>query len=78
MKYQAGSFAGDLDSPRARAKAKADEERRAMTETAALEKLLKNRLAAAAEHFNRDYKKGFLYLQVETSSFILMLHRFLH
>lgn len=38
-----------------------------MMETAVLEKLLKTRLAAAAEHFNRDYKKGFLYLQVSRS-----------
>ena len=35
-----------------------------MTETALLEKWVKNRLAAAAEHFNRDYKKGFQFLQV--------------
>ena len=35
-----------------------------MVETAILEKLVKNRLAVAAEHFNRDYKKGFQYLQV--------------
>jgi len=31
---------------------------------ARLEKHLKGRLAAAAEHFNRDHKKGFQYLQV--------------
>lgn len=39
-----------------------------MIETAILEKLLKNRLAIAAEHFNRDYKKGFLYLQARPES----------
>ena len=33
-------------------------------EMARLEKHLKGRLAAAAEHFNRDHKKGFQYLQV--------------
>lgn len=33
-------------------------------EVARLEKHLKGRLAAAAEHFNRDFKKGFQYLQV--------------
>ena len=33
-------------------------------EQARLEKFLKGRLAAAAEHFNRDQKKGFQYLQV--------------
>ncbi|GAB4821173.1 hypothetical protein N2152v2_008219 [Parachlorella kessleri] len=32
-------------------------------EMARLEKHLKGRLAAAAEHFNRDHKKGFQYLQ---------------
>ena len=28
-----------------------------------LEKHAKNRLAVAADHFNRDYKKGFQFLQ---------------
>ncbi len=28
------------------------------------EKHAKNRLAVAADHFNRDYKKGFQFLQV--------------
>lgn len=55
---------GDLDSPHARAKAKLEQERQLMIETALLEKLLKNKLSVAAEHFNRDYKKGFQYLQV--------------
>lgn len=32
-------------------------------EVARVEKFLKGRLAAAAEHFNRDQKKGFQYLQ---------------
>jgi hypothetical protein len=32
-------------------------------ETARAEKYLKGRLAAAADHFNRDQKKGFQYLQ---------------
>ena len=45
-----------------------------MVETAILEKLVKNRLAVAAEHFNRDYKKGFQYLQVGLLS--LALHQY--
>lgn len=56
--------AGELDSPHARAQAKVDEDRKAAIDTALLEKILKNRLATAAEHFNLDYKKAFLYLQV--------------
>ena len=60
-------LAGDLDSPHARAKAKVEQERQLMIETALLEKLLKNKLSVAAEHFNRDYKKGFQYLQVSCS-----------
>jgi hypothetical protein len=56
--------AGSLDSPHARTRAKAEEGRRALIETALLEKILKNKLALAAEHFNRDYKKCFQYLQV--------------
>ena len=36
----------------------------ALAETARLEKLVKNKLAVAADHFNRDYKKGFQFLQV--------------
>ena len=32
-------------------------------ELARVEKFLKGRLAAAAEHFNRDSKKGFQFLQ---------------
>ena len=36
-------------------------------EQARLEKFLKGRLAAAAEHFNRDQKKGVQYLQVGLS-----------
>jgi len=33
-------------------------------DVARAEKFLKSKLAAAAEHFNRDQKKGFQYLQV--------------
>jgi len=33
-------------------------------ETARVEKHVKSRLAVAADHFNRDYKKGFQFLQV--------------
>ena len=33
-------------------------------EVARMEKFLKGRLAAAADHFNRDQKRGFQYLQV--------------
>ena len=36
----------------------------AVMETARVEKHVKNRLAVAADHFNRDYKKGFQFLQV--------------
>lgn len=36
----------------------------AVMETARVEKHVKSRLAVAAEHFNRDYKKGFQFLQV--------------
>lgn len=35
-----------------------------VADMARLEKHLKGRLAAAAEHFNRDQKKGLQYLQV--------------
>ena len=36
----------------------------AVMETARVEKHVKSRLAVAAAHFNRDYKKGFQFLQV--------------
>ena len=36
-----------------------------LAETARLEKHVKNKLAVAADHFNRDYKKGFQFLQVK-------------
>ena len=36
----------------------------AVMETARVEKHAKSRLAVAADHFNRDYKKGFQFLQV--------------
>ena len=39
----------------------------ALAETARLEKHVKNKLAVAADHFNRDYKKGFQFLQVNAS-----------
>jgi len=68
------AIAGALDSPHARAKAKVEEERRALVETALLEKVLKNKLALAAEHFNRDYKKSFQYLQVGQRRVLLFLH----
>lgn len=35
-----------------------------LMETARVEKHVKSRLAVAAAHFNRDYKKGFQFLQV--------------
>ena len=35
-----------------------------MATVALLEKHAKTRLAVAADHFNRDYKKGFQFLQV--------------
>lgn len=64
MKGLKKGSAGALDSPRSRARARADEERRAAVAGATLEKLLKSRLSVAAEHFNRDHKKAFLYLKV--------------
>lgn len=39
-------------------------DRLAWTEAARVEKYLKSRLAVAADHFNRDYKKGFQFLVV--------------
>lgn len=45
-----------------------EEERQLLIETALLEKLLKSKLSVAAEHFNRDYKKGFQYLQARAAS----------
>ena len=36
----------------------------AVMETARVEKHVKSRLGVAADHFNRDYKKGFQFLQV--------------
>ena len=36
----------------------------AVATVALLEKHAKTRLAVAADHFNRDYKKGFQFLQV--------------
>ena len=35
---------------------------------ALLEKHAKTRLAVAADHFNRDYKKGFQFLQVQQAT----------
>ena len=58
------AITGEMDSPHAKAKAKANEDRRTAIDTALLEKILKNRLSTAAEHFNLDAKKAFLYLQV--------------
>ena len=40
----------------------------AVMETARVEKHVKSRLAVAADHFNRDYKKGFQFLQVISKS----------
>jgi hypothetical protein len=56
--------AGDLESPKAKSKARSDEARRGQVETALVEKHLKTKLAVAADHFNRDYRKGIQYLQV--------------
>ena len=36
----------------------------ALTTAARHEKFVKGKLSVAADHFNRDYKKGFQYLQV--------------
>ena len=38
---------------------------------ALLEKHAKTRLAVAADHFNRDYKKGFQFLQVQQAKLVL-------
>lgn len=53
-----------MESPKTKARAQANELRRCAAETALLEKHLKTKLAVAADHFNRDYRKGFQYLQV--------------
>lgn len=42
----------------------AEDSKLAVMETARVEKHVKSRLAVAADHFNRDYKKGFQFLQV--------------
>ena len=55
-----------LDSVHSKAIARAEEDKRALVETALLEKWVKGRLAIAADHFNRDYKKGIQFLQVNT------------
>ena len=44
-----------------------------MLETARVEKHVKSRLAVAAAHFNRDYKKGFQFLQVIPAACFLNL-----
>lgn len=38
----------------------------ALALTARAEKQVKQRLTVAADHFNRDYRKGFQYLQVRS------------
>lgn len=43
---------------------KVDPKLLAVMETARVEKHVKSKLAVAAAHFNRDYKKGFQFLQV--------------
>lgn len=50
----------------------------ALAETARLEKHVKNKLAVAADHFNRDYKKGFQFLQVVVESAHRQSSRWLH
>jgi hypothetical protein len=40
----------------------------ALTTAARHEKYVKGKLSVAADHFNRDYKKGFQYLEVVASS----------
>lgn len=63
-----GYHAGDLESPKAKSKARTNEARRGQVETALVEKHLKTKLAVAADHFNRDYRKGFQYLQVRSQA----------
>ena len=56
--------AGGYDSPHTRAAVRAEGALAAAADAALAEKAAKARLALAADHFNRDYKKGFQFLQV--------------
>ena len=56
-------LSGPLDSPGAVAAARAEAGARASLAGALAEKWAKSRLAVAADHFNRDYRKGFQFLQ---------------
>ncbi|KAK9841755.1 hypothetical protein WJX81_000904 [Elliptochloris bilobata] len=55
--------AGGYESPHSRAAARAESVLAAAADAALAEKAAKARLALAADHFNRDYKKGFQFLQ---------------
>ena len=46
----------------------------ALTVAARHEKYVKGKLSVAADHFNRDYKKGFQYLQVQRLDLLCLLH----
>eukprot|EP00884_Botryococcus_braunii_P022699 jgi/Botrbrau1/9112/Bobra.0305s0016.2 len=63
LDYDSDTRPGDLESPKAKSKARTNEARRGQVETALVEKHLKTKLAVAADHFNRDYRKGIQYLQ---------------
>lgn len=60
-KHSRGSHAGGAEEE--------DSKLLAVLETARVEKHVKSRLAVAADHFNRDYKKGFQFLQVSNPFF---------
>ena len=55
---------GRLPAPMEGGSADGGAEASALTVAARHEKYVKGKLSVAADHFNRDYKKGFQYLQV--------------
>ena len=55
--------AGGYDSPHARAAARAEGALAGAADAALAEQAAKARLALAADHFNRDHRKGFQFLQ---------------
>ena len=66
--HNEGHAAGGYDSPHTRAAARAEGALAASADAALAEKAAKARLALAADHFNRDYKKGFQFLQVRAAT----------
>jgi len=59
---------GRLPAPMEGGSADGDGGASALTVAARHEKHVKGKLSVAADHFNRDYKKGFQYLQVRLGS----------